>query len=173
VKKTRLRTLYVKFSVITISIILLCTIYAFFIANAYYQFNLKTYNDEKNTSFAQSIADYIEEGDNIDLHGYLNTISTIGYQIYLIDETGEETYFGSPYRVVNLADSTKNSVLDGHTYHGILQYPSNIFITGFFANELKNSIGMPFHLNDKNYGLFLRPDIKLLFNEARYLLTFT
>lgn len=55
-------------------------------------------------------------------------------------------------------------VLEGNNYHGMLEYPKKFFITGFFANELRNTVGLPFKYNGENYGLFLRPDINLLFS---------
>src|SRR5699024_302636 len=36
--------------------------------------------------------------------------------------------------------------------------------------EVKNTVGVPFKYNDKQYALFLRPDIKLLFSEFHYIL---
>ncbi|MHA6250447.1 sensor histidine kinase [Oceanobacillus sp. CAU 1775] len=168
-----MKTLYVRFTVITVTIMVLSSLVAFFITNLYYQMNLKPYNDEKITSFAVSITDFIEENPDLKLEDYLDTISSIGYQMYLIDGTGEDASFGTPYRVNNLPESTASHVLDGNMYHGILEYDSSLFVTGFFANELKNSIGIPFQHNEVDYALFLRPDIKLLFNEARYLLAGT
>src|SRR5699024_7822210 len=39
----------------------------------------------------------------------------------------------------------------------------------FFANELTNTIGIPLEHNNKQYALFIRPNIKLLFNEMHIL----
>src|SRR5690625_1113366 len=168
-----MRTLYVKFTVITLTIFIVSSFLAFFIANAYYQKSLKPYNDEKITNFALSITEFIEEHPDLNLSSYLDTMASIGYQIYLIDESGEDTFFGAPFRKVNLEEATKEYVLHGNIFHGIIIFQSELFVTGFFANELKNSIGAPFNHDDTNYGLFLRPDIKLLFNEARFLLAWT
>ncbi|MED4475138.1 HAMP domain-containing sensor histidine kinase [Oceanobacillus caeni] len=164
-----MKTLYVKFVVITIGIMILSSILAFLISNTYYQQKLKPYNDEKITDFAQSITAYTAENPTIDLKEYLENISSIGYQIYLIDDSGEEAFYGAPFRDNSLPIATKERVLDGDIYHGILHFPQETFVTGFFANELKNTIGVPLTYNGKNYALFLRPDIKLLFNEMHYL----
>ena len=45
-------------------------------------------------------------------------------------------------------------------------FPSQTFMHGMFANELENSVGIPFHYNGENYGLFLRPNIELLVTEV-------
>ncbi|RDI42176.1 sensor histidine kinase [Falsibacillus pallidus] len=164
-----MKTLYVKFVAITIGIMLLSSIIAFLLSNAYYQQKLKPYNDEKITKMAQSIAAYTDDHPDVDLPEYLNSISSIGYQMFLIDKAGDETFYGAPFRVNSLPASTRAQVLDGHVYHGILHFPQALFITGFFANELKNTIGVPLTHNGKQYALFIRPDIKLLFNEMHLL----
>ncbi|UYZ22558.1 sensor histidine kinase [Mesobacillus jeotgali] len=164
-----MKSLYVKFVVITIGIMIFSSMLAFFISNAYYQQNLKPQNDEKITRIAHSIARYADEYPSADLNEYLGNISAIGYQIYLVDHFGEEAFFGSPFREKSLSDSTKEYVLNGNDYHGILHFPQKTFVTGFFANELKNTIGVPLTHNGVNYALFVRPDLKLLFNEMHLL----
>jgi len=164
-----MRSLYVKFVVITVGIMILSSVLSFIISNTYYQQKLKPYNDEKNTIIALDIADFVGDHPHINLKEYLENISSIGYQIYLVDNSGKESYFGAPFRDKSLSKSAKESVLNGNTYHGILHFPQETFVTGFFANELKNTIGVPLTHNGKTYALFLRPDIKLLFNEMHIL----
>lgn len=164
-----MKSLYVKFVVITIGIMILSSIFAFLISNTYYQQKLKPYNDKKVTKIAQSITAFTDEYPNIDLKEYLEHISSIGYQIYLVDNFGEEAFFGAPFRDKSLSVSTKEHVLNGNINHGILHFPQETFVTGFFANELKNTIGVPLEHNGRNYALFIRPDIKLLFNEMHLL----
>ena len=48
--------------------------------------------------------------------------------------------------------------------------PRETFVTGFFSNELANTVGVPFAYRGDNYALFLRPDIKMLFTEVHYIL---
>ncbi|CAM5651826.1 Heme sensor protein HssS OS=Lysinibacillus sphaericus OX=1421 GN=LS41612_22175 PE=4 SV=1 [Lysinibacillus sphaericus] len=43
-------------------------------------------------------------------------------------------------------------------------------MTGFFANELINTIGVPFTYHNEQYALFIRPDIRFLFSDAYTLL---
>ncbi|WP_191561380.1 sensor histidine kinase [Metabacillus idriensis] len=162
-------SLYVKFVVITIGIMILGSIFAFLISNTYYQHKLKPYNDKKVTKIAQSITAFTDEYPNINLKEYLEHISSIGYQIYLVDNFGEEAFFGAPFRDKSLSVSTKEHVLNGNINHGILHFPQETFVTGFFANELKNTIGVPLEHKGRNYALFIRPDIKLLFNEMHLL----
>jgi signal transduction histidine kinase len=164
-----MKSLYVKFVVITIGIMILSGILAFLLSNTYYQHKLKPYNDQKNTDIALDIATFIDEHPEINLDEYLTSLSSIGYQFYLLDNSGNGTFYGSPFRVKTLSDSTKQDVLNGKIYHGILHFPQETFVTGFFANELGNSIGVPLQHNGQAYAMFLRPDIKLLFNEMHLL----
>jgi signal transduction histidine kinase len=164
-----MKTLYVKFIAITIGMMFISFLLAFLISNIHYQQTLKPVNDKKNTMVALDIATYAAGQPHINLTEYLESISLVGYQMYLVDINGNEYFFGEPFRDKNLSESTKRSVLTGHIYHGILEFPQKTFVTGFFANELKNSIGVPLQNNGQRYALFVRPDIKFLFNEMQIL----
>ncbi|MBH0156935.1 HAMP domain-containing histidine kinase [Fictibacillus sp. 5RED26] len=164
-----MKSLYSKFVVITIGIMLLSGVLAFIASNTYYQEKLKPANDQKNTGIALEMASFVEKHPTINLNDYLRNLSKIGYQIYLVESSGNETYFGAKFRNTSLSSSTKESVLNGEIYHGILHFPKQTFVTGFFANELSNSIGVPLTYQEKKYALFIRPDIKLLFNEMHVL----
>lgn len=164
-----MRSLYIKFAVTTITIMIVSGLLAFVFSNSYYQYTLKPQNDEKNTKIALEIASYVNANEDIHLHRYLENVSTIGYQLLLVDASGEETFFGAPFRDTSLPSDTKLTVLGGDVYHGMKQFPQETFVTGFFANELSNTIGVPLETNGQKYALFLRPDIKLLFNEMHIL----
>lgn len=164
-----MRSLYVKFVVFTIGIMIFSGILAFLISNMYYQQKLKPFNDEKNTKIALEIAEFTGNQPDLDLKDYFENISSIGYQIFLVDNSGNEFYFGAPFREKTLSHSTREQVINGDIFHGILNFPQETFVTGFFANELKNTIGVPLTHNGEKYALFIRPDIKLLFNEMHIL----
>lgn len=164
-----MRTLYVKFVVVTISIMLLSGLIAFFLSNTYYQHKLKPENDEKITAIAESITTYLTKNPTVDMVEYLESIASVGYQMYLVDDSLLGNFYGAPFRDDHLPEDAVDLVLSGDVYHGILEFPQETFVTGFFANELKNTIGVPVTHDGRNYGLFIRPDIKLLFNEMHFL----
>ncbi|WP_419887814.1 sensor histidine kinase [Neobacillus niacini] len=164
-----MRTLYVKFIVITTGMMLISFILAFLISNTYYHQKIKPVNDQKNTKVALNIATFAKDHPDNNLIDYLENVSGVGYQLYLVDSVGNEHSFGEPFRDKNLPNSTKKRVLNGQIFHGILQFPRETFVTGFFANELRNTIGVPLEHNGINYALFIRPDIKFLFNEMHVL----
>ncbi|MFB5194348.1 sensor histidine kinase [Neobacillus sp. KR4-4] len=164
-----MKSLYSKFAFITIMIMVVSGIISFFLSNAYYQFKLKQQNDEKIMNFAIEIADFASKHPLISLQDYFDHIGTIGYQILLVNKEGDKNYFGSSFRVKNLPANIPGKVLDGEVYHGIRNFPHKTFVTGFFANELKNSVGVPFEYKGEEYAIFIRPDIKLMFNEMHIL----
>ncbi|HLR66007.1 MAG TPA: HAMP domain-containing protein, partial [Virgibacillus sp.] len=165
-----MKSLYIKFAFTTIAIMLLSGVLAFLLSNFYYQQKLKPLNDEKNTKIALDMVSFIEEQEHIKLDSYLENIADVGYRMALVDAEGNETYFGAAFRDKGLPNQIKDNVLNGEIYHGMAEFPQETFVTGFFANELENTIGVPLTYEGEQYALFIRPDIKLLFNEMHYLL---
>ncbi len=162
-----MRSLYSTFVVFTMVVMFVSALFAFMLSNAYYQHVLKEQNDEKYTRISLEIVEYIQGKEAI--HEHLEFIATIGYQLKLLGDDGTVTAYGNPFRSSDIEVSIIENVLRGEIYHGIAQFPKETFVTGFFANELANSIGVPFIHNGVNYALFLRPDLTLHFNEMRYL----
>ena len=162
-----MKSLYAKFLLTTLFIMLMSSLIGFFIANAYYQNNLKPENDAKNMEIAIKVAEYAETQE--DLEEYLDHTASTGYQVFLIGE-GERRFFGGAFDEKNLSPEAVENVIDGELYHGMREFPKKTFVTGFFANELKNSVGVPLTYDDKQYALFMRPNIKLLFSEVHLLL---
>ncbi len=164
-----MKSLYSTFVTFTLFVMFISSLFAFFLANTYYQRFLKPENDAKYTNIALEIADYVEEGEQLVLVDYLEHIASIGYQIHLVSASGETMFFGQPFRNVTIDPTHVDRVLSGHIFHGIVQFKKKTFVTGFFANELENSIGVPLRYKGETFALFLRPDIKLHFNEMRIL----
>src|SRR5690625_3037143 len=165
-----MKSLYIKFAFTTIAIMLLSGVFAFLLSNFYYQQKLKPLNDEKNTKIALDMVAFIEEQEHIKLDSYLENIADVGYRMALVDDEGNEMYNGAAFRDKGLPNQIKDNVLNCEIYHGMAEFPQETFVTGFFANELENTIGVPFTYEGEQYALFIRPDIKLLFNEMHYLL---
>ncbi|WP_438314215.1 ATP-binding protein [Sporosarcina sp. FA9] len=165
-----MRSLYGKFIGFTIAIMLISALVAFLVVNTYYHQQLKGQNDEKNMLIAESIASFIESTEDLDLEKYLETQSSVGYKLYVVDEQRKSTMYGKSFRIENLKQDSINQVLEGDTYHGMKELPGETFVTGFFSDELANTVGVPFEYKGESYALFLRPDIKLLFTEVHYIL---
>ncbi|MCC9022885.1 sensor histidine kinase [Bacillus nakamurai] len=162
-----MRTLYLKIVITTIIVIISSSVVAFLISNAYYQYNLKSYNDKKLTRMTENVKTFYESNQNVNLNSYLRNIGDLGYQIYLVDDQGHGSFFGGPFRKRDLDSKVIQSVLDGNVYHGVSQFSSKAFITGFFDNVLVNTIGVPITDHGHHYALFLRPNTELQFGELR------
>ena len=165
-----MRSLYGKFMVITVLIMIVSGLIAFLSVNTYYHQVLKVENDEKNMGVAKSIAAYIDSTDGLDLESYLETQSAVGYKLYVVNEQQEEASYGAPFRVDNLSQKSIDQVLAGQPYHGMRDLPGETFVTGFFSDELSNSVGVVFTYDGQAHALFLRPDIKMLFSEVHIIL---
>ncbi len=165
-----MKSLYGKLVVMTAVIMLTSGLLAFLGINTYYHQVLKVQNDEKNMGIVHSIVAYIEESEELNLDHYLETQAATGYKLYVVDEEGNRMLYGEPFRLNNLPQEAIDRVLNSQDYHGMANLPSETFVTGFFSDELLNTVGSAFQYENKQYALFLRPNIKLLFTEVHYIL---
>lgn len=161
-----MKTLYRKFTVTVLLILLVSSLVAFFSANTYYYLVTEEQNDEKHVAIARQLTQYIESTDDLDLDRYLSTVGQIGYQLYVTGASGYSRFFGSEFAVKELPESVRQLVLGGNVYHGMKEFPSWIFMAGMFANEVENTVGLPFRYKGESYGLFLRPNFGLLVTEV-------
>ncbi|MDW0108426.1 sensor histidine kinase [Sporosarcina aquimarina] len=165
-----MRSLYGKFLLYTAGIMIFSALTAFLAVNTYYHQNLKGSNDEKNMNIVRQLTSYIEQSEPDDLNLYLKTQAAAGYKLLLVNEDLEGRRYGQEFRVDNLDEKDVQDVLHGQAYHGMKNFPTETFVTGFFSDETANTVGVPFKYKGQEYALFLRPDIKLLFTEVHYLL---
>src|SRR5690625_4657603 len=89
-----MKTLYVRIIVMTMVIMVCSSIIAFIVSNVYYHYYLKTENDQKMTNIARNIVDVYEENDDRNIQQYLNSMTDLGYQFYLVNEAGEGEMYG-------------------------------------------------------------------------------
>lgn len=161
-------SLYVKFVWFTFATMLISSIISFFAMNTYYDQYLKAENNDKNLAIATSIAEFAESVPADQIEATFQMLGDAGYQLYVTDGDTVNRY-GAKFRDETIDEADIKQVLQGDAFNGIREFPRETFVTGFFANELENSIGVPLELNGENHALFLRPDIKLLFQELRFL----
>lgn len=165
-----MRSLYGKFLSFTTGIMMTSAIIAFLVVNTYYHQQLKGQNDEKNMNIALSLAEFIESEKMDRLDDFFQTQAAVGYKLYVVDEDGQASFYGAPFREQNLEQEAVDLVLGGDRYHGMRDLKTETFMTGFFSDQLANTVGVPFDINGKRFALFMRPDIKMLFTEVHFLL---
>lgn len=154
----------------TAAIMVISGLLAFLGINTYYHQVLKGENDEKNMKIVESLVSFIEGNNGLDLEAYLETQAASGYKLFVVNREEVGQFYGEPFRVNNLPQNAIDGVLDGQAYHGMANLPSETFVTGFFSDELSNTVGASFLYEGERYALFLRPDIKMLFSEMHYIL---
>ncbi|MBO1005709.1 sensor histidine kinase [Pseudogracilibacillus auburnensis] len=142
-------------------------IIAFFISNLYYQAKLKDFNEEKILEIAEEIIYLHEHSPKISADDLLTSIANMNFQMYVVDEELKGKSYGEKFRDYSIDEKIVRSILRGNTYHGISQYKSSLFVTGFFKDEIENSIGVPIEIDGKTYALFVRPNIERQFGEMR------
>lgn len=165
-----MRSLYSKIILMSLVIILVSTMLSFWATNLFYHFTLKPKNDEKITAIAKNIASIYESGGGQELGDYLNDLTALGYQFHVIEPNGAESQYGARFRSTDLSEEEVGQVLSGEIYHGIASYPWKINVTGFFDNELKNTVGVPVQTDDGTVAMFVRPNTQLQFGEMRIFL---
>lgn len=164
-----MRTLYSKFLLYTILIMIGSSTIGFLIVNTYYHQQMKEENDLKNVAIAEEIAEFIESGGDFELAEYLESIGDVGYQLYVVNEDREGRFYGGKFAYKNIREESVDVVLNGEIYHGMRDQHQETFFTGFFSDELSNTVGVPFTFEGERYALFIRPDIRLLFQEVHTL----
>lgn len=162
-----MKSLYSRIVVTMLVVIISSSLLGFFFANIYYQIKLKPFNDEKTAKIAEEVQQFYESNATISLNEYLENVGELGYELYLTDGAEKSTYYGDAFRKKDLPDKTIKQVLDGETYHGIDSFDTGIFITGFFDNDVRNTIGVPVQADGKQLALFIRQDPEKQFGELR------
>lgn len=166
-----MKSLYVRIVATIFLVMITSSIIAFLIANTYYQQYLKPENDAKITSIVDNIVLFYSENNEMSINDYLKQTAEMGFQLYLVDTDLNGTYYGGEFRNQTISHEIIHTVLNGEKYHGIANFPSSAFITGFFDNDLSNTVGAPISINNETYALFLRPNIEFQFGELRMFFT--
>lgn len=164
------RTLYIRIIIMTMVIMIASAVIAFIATNVYYQYKLKPENDAKVTSIAKNIVAVFEENNYSNIVPYLESMTDLGYKFYLVDQVGDAFMYGEPFRKSNLDSADVDKVLRGEIYHGIANFPWRPFVTGFFDDQLKNTVGIPMEVHGETHALFVRPNTMQQFGEMRLFL---
>ncbi|EEJ0015050.1 HAMP domain-containing histidine kinase [Listeria innocua] len=162
-----MKSLYSRIVVTMLVVILSSSLLGFFFANIDYQIKLKPFNDEKTAKIAQEVQQFYQSNRSISLKEYLENVGELGYELYLTDGKDQSAYFGGAFRKKDLPNKTVQQVLAGETYHGIDTFDTGIFITGFFDNDVRNTIGVPVKVDGEQLALFIRQDPEQQFGELR------
>ncbi|MFC6604727.1 hypothetical protein ACFQDF_29555 [Ectobacillus funiculus] len=95
-----MRTLYVRFVMITICIMILSSVLTFLLSNVFYHAYLKPYNDQKVTIMIQHVQQYTAVLSYQEATSYFQNVAALGYQLYINDGEGNG-HFMAPLCEVN------------------------------------------------------------------------
>lgn len=167
-----MRTLYRKFIVATLLILIISVTIGMILANFIYMASTKQKIDQQNVEIAQTITLNLENmhSDHSSLEPFLESIGNLGYQIYVINESGKDAYFGNPFTKKELPEEAMKVLSEKEIYHGMSSFSHKFLMMGHFSNDVKNTVGVPFTMSGEQYGLFIRPNNKLLFSDIHMIL---
>lgn len=162
-----MKTLYRKFIAATLVILAISILLSFLLTNWVYMASTKGKIDRHNVVIAEEIANGLEHmhSSGSTYETYLNSMSKLGYQLYIVSESGKGEFFGQPFNKTDLPEEAEKVLTDQKVYHGMDSFAGQFLMMGHFSNDLENTVGVPFTVDNQNYGLFLRPDNKLLFSD--------
>ena len=130
---------------------------------------LKPYNSEKILKYAEEVKSLYEKQSEENQETYLHSIAKLGYEIYIVDDQKNGKRIGNAFRKTTISDDTVHKVLQGrHLMVFLLIQRASLLQV--FDNELINSVGVPVQHGDKQYALFIRPDVQQQFGEMRIFL---
>jgi signal transduction histidine kinase len=167
-----MKTLYRKFIVATLIILIVSITIGIILANFFYMTSTKEKIDQQNVEIAKRITSNLE---NMHSHissfePFLESVGNLGYQMLVVDESGNEVYFGQPFTKTELPEEAMKVLTEREIYHGMSHFSHKFLMMGHFSNDVKNTVGVPFTMNGQSYGLFLRPNNKLLFSDIHMIL---
>ncbi|GAB6992201.1 ATP-binding protein [Paenibacillus pini] len=165
-----MKSLYLRICVTTVAVMIFSSFLAFILSNVYYQHKLKPVNDQKITRMAENIKHFYETYPKAEMEDYLNNIGELGYQIYVVGQDTPGKYYGGEFRQKDISRKVVQDVLQGNTYHGIANFASTAFITGFFDNSLVNTIGVAIQSDGSTYAMFVRPNVDVQLGELHMFL---
>lgn len=167
-----MKTLYRQFTVATLFILAISILIGFAIANFFYVTVTKQETIAKNVTIAEEIVQtvqnvpYSEES----FGAYMEAVAKLGYQLALVDSSGHKTFYGKAFDDTIFPEQANRVLTDNETYTGLDMVTDDIFMIGHFTNKLHNTVGVPFEQNGERYGLFIRPDTKLVSNDIHSIL---
>ncbi len=159
------KRLSTQFIFYTLVVMIVSSLIAFLLTNVCYHIYLKPKNDARITHTLLEQKQFIERHPNISSDDYFNQVADLNFQVVAVNN-GQAQYFGTPFRLQNLNIEPLGDTI----YHGIKNRPFNLFITGFFDNETKNTVGVQMKVDGRIYDVYMRPDVGQSMGEFRIFL---
>ncbi|WP_054954809.1 sensor histidine kinase [Paenibacillus dakarensis] len=167
-----MRTLYREYISAILLILGISVCIGFILANVVYVVFTKDEMTQQNLEVAQEVVYVLEKmhADDHFIDRFLESVGQLGYQIYFVDGSGHGVTFGQPFEQQQLPAGTVDRVLQGGSYMGKEGLWDQFWMMGHFANDIKNTIGLPLLIDQAPFALFLKPDSEILFSDIHMML---
>lgn len=165
-----MKTLYKQYIVVTLVVIIASLAISMFLLSQLYNSKVSIDTDEKSLDIALEVVDIVETMPAERIGDYFQSVAKLGYQIVVIDENKKQTNYGTKFTKAELNDAMAAVVGSNIAYHGIRDYKQSFSFMNHYANDVQNTIGVPFNIGNKNYALFIRMDNASAFTEMHYLI---
>ncbi|HWK23686.1 MAG TPA: HAMP domain-containing sensor histidine kinase [Ureibacillus sp.] len=165
-----MKTLYKEYLVVTLVVIIASLIVSMFLLGQLYNNYVREDADEKNLDIALEVTDIVGTMSADRLDEFFQSIAKLGYQVVVIDENKKITSYGAKFKKMHLNNEMVALVGSNSIYHGIREYKQNFSIMNHYANDVQNTIGVPFTMDNQNYAMFIRIDNASSFTEMHYLI---
>ena len=165
-----MKTLYKQYIIVTLVVIVASLIISMVLVSGVYNGQVREDTDEKNLQIAQEVTGIVQTLPMNQMDEYFDSVAKLGYQLVVVDENLQPTFYGTKFSEANINEQMLAIIGSNTTYHGIREYKQNFSIMNHYANDVQNTIGLPFHLDNKNYALFIRTDNASSFTEMHYLI---
>ena len=165
-----MRTLSRQYVFATLFIIVISVTVGLFVVSLVYNLSIKEKNDNHYVAVATQVTEILEQTHGSGFELYLESIANLGYQVYVIGDNGSTFSFGEPFHTIDVSQTIRELVFAGEVYHGMRDYHGKFLIFNHYANDIENTIGVPFEHNEERYALFIRPNNQMLFSDMHSLI---
>ncbi|RUL53537.1 sensor histidine kinase [Lysinibacillus antri] len=165
-----MKTLYKQYIVVTLVVIFASLTLSIFLLGQIYNNQIRVDTDEKNLEIALEVTEIVETMPAERMDEYFQSVAKLGYQIVIVDGNKEITNYGNEFAKTKLNNEMLALVGSNAIYHGIRNYKQKFSIMNHYANDIQNTVGVPFRIDNKNYAMFIRMDNASSFTEMHYLI---
>ncbi|MER1990368.1 MAG: HAMP domain-containing sensor histidine kinase [Solibacillus isronensis] len=165
-----MKTLYRQYIVVTLAVIIISITMSMLLIGQIYKSQIRPDTDAKNYGVAEEVQQILKSMPKESADAYFESIAKLGYQIGVIYPDGNLTSYGSKFKKTKITPEMLSIVGTDKVYHGIRDYNGSSYFMNHFANDIQNTIGVSFQLNDESYAFFIRQENATLFSEMHLLI---
>ncbi|MER2112854.1 MAG: HAMP domain-containing sensor histidine kinase [Solibacillus isronensis] len=165
-----MKTLYRQYIVVTLAVIIISITMSMLLIGQIYKSQIRPDTDAKIYGVAEEVQQILKSMPKESADAYFESIAKLGYQIGVIYPDGNLTSYGSKFKKTKITPEMLSIVGTDKVYHGIRDYKGSSYFMNHFANDIQNTIGVSFQLNDESYAFFIRQENATLFSEMHLLI---